>query len=110
MPPRKIAAAERELVEFLERLPWVKVGRNNYTRIDQVRDFTATFQESESGRRVLAQIQAMCDTHIGPQDADKPGKLAWAAGQRHVMAQIMFAMNMPEAETIKEEDKTDVDS
>lgn len=109
MPPRKIVAAERELVEFLERLPWTKVGRDNYTKTDQARDFIATFQESESGRRVFAQIQAMCDPHIGPQDADKPGKLAWAAGQRNVLAQIMYAMTMPGVELVKEE-KPDVDS
>ena len=92
-------------MEFFERLPLARVGVNNYTRIDQARDFIATFRLSESGRRALAQINAFCDPYIGPQDADKPGRLAFAAGQRFVLAQIMRAMIPPEGGTDVSDDQ-----
>lgn len=104
MPQRKASAAEAALVAFLDRLPMVRVGVNNYTKTDRARDFIATFRESESGRRVFAQIAAICDPYIGVQDADKPGKLAWAAAQRHVLAQIMHAMIAPQEDTDVSED------
>jgi hypothetical protein len=97
-PRSKPLDQERELVEFLERLPFAKVGVSNYRKVDQARDFIATFRESESGRRVFTQICALCDPHIGPNDADKPGKLAFAAGQRYVLAKIMQAFIVPDGD------------
>lgn len=99
---RKLLDQDKELVAFLERLGFARIGVNNYTRIDRARDFIATFRESESGRRVFAQICAMCDPHLGPNDPNMATKAIWNAAQRHVLAQILQAFAVPE------EDLTDV--
>lgn len=99
MPPRKAPTdAEREIVAFLERLPLARIGVNNYTRVDRARDFIATFTESESGRRVFAQISAMCDPRTGPKEAENHGLLAFNAGKRYVLAEIMHALVVPQEE------------
>lgn len=98
MPRRSKLDPERELIEFLERLPVARIGVNNYTRMDRARDFIATFQSDESGRRVFAQIAAICDPPLGPNDPNLPNKAIWAAAQRHVLAQIMHCFVTPEGE------------
>ena len=108
MPPRsKPLTQERELAEFLERLPAARLGVDNYRRIDRARDFIATFRESESGRRVFTQIAAFCDPLSGPEQADSHGKLAHAAGRRYVMALIMQAFCVPQEEI---DDRPDPDA
>lgn len=43
---------------------------------------------TEQGRRVLDQIVQICDPASIPSDADKPGTLAFKAGQRRVLNEI----------------------
>ena len=76
-----------EVIELLETLPRVWVGRDGYAEKDRSADFIATFT-TPSGRRVLSQIATICDTpsHIG--DADKHGTLAFKAGMRRVLNEI----------------------
>lgn len=82
---------EKDLIGFLERLPVARVGVNNYTEVDRARDFIVTFKESDAGQRVLAQIAAMCDPFVSPNDPNLANKAIWAAAQRNVMAQIARA-------------------
>lgn len=96
--PRSKVDPEAELRAFLERLPIAKVGVNNYTAVDRARDFIATFQETESGRRVFAQISAFCDPFVGPNDPLLQQKAIWAAAQRQVLAKIMHAFIVPQGD------------
>lgn len=40
---------------------FVKVGRNNYTKLDRYRDFSRVFYGTPEGQRVLAQIMDLCE-------------------------------------------------
>lgn len=85
-----------DLVELLESLPRVMVGRNGYEEKDRAADFIATFT-TEQGRRVLAQIALICDPPSSINDADKNGTLSWKAGMRRVMNEIQrcFVIRAP---------------
>lgn len=81
---------------MLESLPRIRVGHDGYEEKDRAADFIATFS-SVTGRRVLAQIAAICDPAIQIVDADKPGTLAFKAGMRRVMNEIQrcFVIRTP---------------
>ena len=85
---RRKRYGESELLELLESLPQVRVGRNGYGEQDRAADFIAVFAGSDRGRRVLSQIAVMCDPPPTLADADKPGTLAFKTGMRRVMAEI----------------------
>lgn len=76
-----------DIIELLESLPRVQVGRNGYEEKDRAADFIATFN-TEQGRRVLAQIALICDPASLLTDADKHGTLAFKTGMRRVMNEI----------------------
>lgn len=85
-----------DLVDFLESLPRVQVGRDGYEEKDRAADFITAFS-SEAGRRVLAQIALICDPPALLGDADRPGVLAMKAGMRLVMNHIQrcFVVRAP---------------
>ena len=85
-----------DLIELLESLPRIQAGHDGYEEKDRAADFIATFG-SETGRRVLSQIAAICDPPNLPVDADKPGTLAFKAGMRRVMNEIQrcFVIRSP---------------
>lgn len=62
-----------------------------YTYVDRSRDFINVFS-TEAGQRVLSQVASICDPEISPMDADKHGTLAFKAGKRRVMHEIMACM------------------
>jgi hypothetical protein len=80
------------VLDLYASLPRVKVSSDGpYNYIDRARDFLATF-DSESGKRVLAQIAQICDPPPLMSEADKDGTLAFKSGVRWVMTQIMICM------------------
>lgn len=85
-----------DVIELLESLPRVQVGRDGYEEKDRAADFIATFN-TEQGRRVLAQIALICDPASLLADADKPGTLAFKAGMRRVINEIQrcFVIRAP---------------
>lgn len=87
------------VVDLLEQLPRIhatnEAGPNGYSFADRASDFLAVFSGNstpEQGRRVLAQIAQICDPITKISDADLPGTLAFKAGQRRVMHEIMLCM------------------
>lgn len=79
---------DSDIADFIEALRPVKVGRNNYTRLDRYRDFRAVFG-SEQGKRVLSQIiDASEGGVIAEADAESHARLAFRAGMRRVGALI----------------------
>lgn len=88
-----------EIREFLESLTAVQVGVNGYTLEQRSKDFMATFSgvaTPEQADRVLYQIGAMANAiFIGPDDCEKPGKLAFAAGMRYLYNEIISCMSTP---------------
>ena len=89
--PQEWPAAEdlAALRQLYERMPTVVATQDGaYTYTDEARDFRSVFG-TEAGLRVLSRIAAICDpVAVGPQDADKPGRLAFLAGMRFVMHEI----------------------
>ena len=93
-PRRSVAKLDVDpLVDLLEALPRVIVRHEGtYTYKDRAADFMAVFngQSSiEQGRRVLSQIQQICDPTPSIVDADKPGTLAFKAGERRGFYELM---------------------
>lgn len=84
---RKPLSNADQVREIFEQLPRVKVG-DEYTEDDRARDFITIFG-SERGQRVLSQIADFCQPFPTPQDADRPGRLAFKEGQRFVLGQLM---------------------
>ena len=98
------------VVELFAALPRVKVSMDGpYTYQDRASDFIAVFNgqsSPEQGQRVLAQIAQICDPVARRENADKPGTLAFEAGMRRVMAEVMLCMAVKEpvkAETVSME-------
>lgn len=78
------------VIEMLETMPRVRASdAGPYTFTDRARDFSNVFS-TEAGQRVLSQIHQICDPPTRIQDADKHGTLAWNAGMRRVMGEIML--------------------
>lgn len=104
MPPVRSASTRRpfkdadldSVVELLETLPRIHVTDGGpYTFAARAQDFMAVFNghsTPEQGQRVLAQVAQICDPVSKIADADKPGTLAFKAGMRRVMAEIMLCM------------------
>jgi len=89
------------VLELLESLPRVIATTDGpYTHTDRARDFLGCFGD-ERGRRVLSQISHICDPPIHPSEADKHGTLAFKAGMRRVLAEIMVCMSVREPITIQ---------
>ena len=91
------------LLALLEQLPRIwptEDGPYNYT--DRARDFLQVFN-TDQGRRVLAQIGQFCDQKPSRADTDKPGRLAFDAGKRWVLAAIQAAMIARKPVTIEKE-------
>ena len=81
-----------EVTRMLKMLPRLIAREEGpYTYVDRSRDFISVFS-TEAGQRVLSQIANICDPEISPTDADKPGTLAYKAGKRRVMQEIMVCM------------------
>lgn len=53
---------------LVEAIRFVKVGRNNYTKLDKYRDFNRTFHGTPEGQRVLAQIMDLCEGPVTSED------------------------------------------
>jgi hypothetical protein len=89
-----------QVVELLSAMPRVRASEQGpYTYKDRAADFLAVFNGSssaEQGQRVLAQIAQICDPTPLPNDADKPGTLAYKTGMRRVMTEIMVCMAVKE--------------
>lgn len=96
-----------EVIELLESLPRVWIGRDGYSERDRSADFIATFT-TPAGRRVLSQIATLCDTPATIADADKPGTLAFKAGMRRILNDIQRFFVVREPITT-EEGRSDVD-
>lgn len=54
-------AESADIRALVSSIGFVKVGRGNYTRLDRYRDFSRVFYGTDEGRRVLAQIMALCE-------------------------------------------------
>jgi hypothetical protein len=61
------------------------VGRGNYTKLDRFRDFSRVFYGTDEGKRVLAQIMALCEGPV-TQESELPNHalLAGRAMSRRV--------------------------
>jgi hypothetical protein len=101
MSRSRLFSNEAEINAFFARLRDA-VYPERYGKKDRARDFIVTF-EGDSGQRVLAQIANFCRPFDGPNDADKPGRLAFHAGQRYVLWQIMKCFESDSKEVVKEE-------
>ncbi len=96
-----------DVVELLESLPSVGLGEA-YTEQERATDFLAVFSGQstpEQGRRVLSQIAAVCDPPSFPENADKPGTLAYQDGMRRVMQVIMRMMTIRKEVVIEHQRK-----
>lgn len=104
--PKQTDATE-EMLAFLATLP--RVNKDDY--VQRAQDFIAVFAGSstkEQGERVLSHIQLFCNATATPADADKPGTLAFKAGQSWVLAQIMRAfVATPKLPIIEDKPKND---
>lgn len=89
-----------QVIELLSTMPRVRASHEGpYTFEDRARDFIAVFSgnsSAEQGQRVLSQISTICDPVPRRESADKPGTLAFEAGMRRVMAEIMLCMAVKE--------------
>lgn len=84
------------VVELLESMPRIRASHEGaYTFKDRANDFISLFS-TDQGKRVLTQISSICDPVPRSEDADKPGTLAYKAGMRRVMTEIMLCMAVKE--------------
>lgn len=93
-----------EVLYLFEQLPRIRLG-DRYTEQDRASDFLAVFNgesNRDQGQRVLSQIVEFCSPSPNPNDADKPGTLAFKDGRRWVLGELMrcFVMRLrvPEIE------------
>lgn len=107
MPISPLFNSDRELVEFLKRLPRAELGEG-YTRVDRAREFIQVFNTSDTGLRVLSQILDFCRPFDNAAHADKPGLLAFNAGRRYVLALIMKAFDSQGLREVVKEESADV--
>lgn len=90
---------------LVEAIRFVKVGREQYTRLDRFRDFNRTFHGTEEGRRVLAQIMDLCEGPVTTEsDLTNHALLAGRAMSRRVGLLINAWASVPPSvdEPVKE--------
>lgn len=96
------------VLDLLEQLPRIHVSVDGpYTFTDRASDFRALFGADERGARVLAQIHQICDPAPRVADADRHGTLAFKAGMRRVMAEIMLCFVAREPVRVVKQEPTD---
>lgn len=104
--PKKTSVREDydAVIAMLEGMPRVKATDDGpYTHVDRARDFTTVFS-TEVGQRVLSQIHQICDPPSTIKEANQGGTLAFKAGMRRVMGEIMLCFVPKQPVTIEEKD------
>lgn len=93
---RKPNTQNDDIASLIEALRPVRVGRNNYTRLDRYRDFNRVFFGTAEGRRCLSMIVDACE---GPQlteaDLSNHALLAARASTRRIGALISAWASVP---------------
>lgn len=94
---RKPASIEA-IAALAEALRPVRVGRNNYTRLDRYRDFNRVFGTPE-GKRVLAQIVDHCEGGaVSESDYGNHALLVGRVASRRVGQMILAWASVPPPE------------
>lgn len=93
---RPKSTQHEDIATLIEALRPVRVGRQNYSRLDRYRDFNRVFFGTPEGRRVLSQIVDACE---GPQmletDLNNHALLAARAWTRRIGALISAWASVP---------------
>lgn len=85
-----------DIRSLVEAIRFVKVGRNNYTRLDRFRDFSRVLHGTEEGKRVLAQIMDLCEGPVTLEtDLPNHALLAGRAMSRRVGTLITAWASVP---------------
>ena len=91
-----------DLQRFYDSLSFVRVNRDNYSKMDRYRDFRRVFNTTE-GRKVLAQIIAHCEGPIvNRAEIQNHADLSFRAGQREPGQWIVHVLNAEPLEETKQ--------
>src|ERR1700681_4292731 len=86
---RKPNTQTEDIASLIEALRPVRVGRQNYSRVDRYRDFSRVFHATPEGRRCLSQIVDLCEgPQLTEQDLNNHALLAARAWTRRIGALI----------------------
>lgn len=93
---RKPNTQNEDIASLIEALRPVRVGRQNYSRVDRYRDFNRVFFGTPEGRRVLSQIVDACEgAPMLEADLNNHALLAARAWARRIGALISAWASVP---------------